>query len=233
MRCLLIIYLLSSAFQVSSQTESSWWMGMKMGRSYSDVSDLRIWAINEGVDDVPGFTSNTLFGFDITYQRGRIPFQFSTAFDLPRLSQSVPYTFSFLFHSGYVWLQHPRTEIRTLGGLGFGYSIIRFRGNTPASLQALPYNHSDAFARSGLLLYKAMIQITHVLKWGEFNSLRPMLVGEIGFLGKISQSNYIYGVNEQDIDGNYLVGEKTDIPKFYKGNVFFSAGIWFCLTCKK
>jgi len=233
MRYLIFIYLISSAFQVSAQTESSWWMGMKMGRSHSKVSDLRIWAIGEGVDDVPGFTSNTLFGFDIAYQRGQIPFQFCAAFDLPRTSQSAPYTFSFMFHSGYEWLQHPRTEIKTLAGLGFGYSIIRFRNNTPASLQALPYNHADAFARSGLLLYQTTLQVTHTLKRENVKSIRPKLIGEVAFLGKLNQSNYWYGVNEQDVDGYNMVGEKTNIPKFYKGSVLLSIGIWFCLTCKK
>ncbi len=217
-------------FETSAQSlPNTWWMGGKMGRNYADVSKLQKWALSEGVSDVPGSTSNSSFGFDIAHQRGRIPFQFSSEFDLPKSYTSAPYFFSFNFQSGYSWHLTPKLEVQALGGVGLGYSIIRFR-TTPNSLQSLPYNHSEAFARSSLFLYKTTMQVTRTIGWDHFKKWRPMFVGSIGYQGKISQSAYRYGVNEQDIDGNYMVGEIVGIPKFYRGNLFFSVGIWFRLT---
>ncbi len=217
---------------IAQTKENFWWIGGHMGSSISNSTSLQEWAISEGVDDVPSRTSNFLIGFDIAHQRGRIPFQLSSAFDLPRLSGSVPNTFSFIFQSGYSWIYHPRFEVKTLGGIGFGYSIIRFRNTTPSSLEELPYNRSEAFARSGLFLYQLTAQMTYKPEWNNSRRLRPMIVGSIGFLGKLSQSLYTYGVNEQDLDGNYLVGEKVDIPKFFKGNTVLSIGIWLQFSSK-
>ncbi len=155
-------------------------MGGRVGRNYANISDLQKWALTEGVTDVPRGTSNTLLGFDIAHQRGHIPFQFSSELDVPNLSSSSPYFFSFNFQSGYTWFLSDRTHVSTLGGIGLGYSIIRFR-TTPTSFQSLPYDHSEAFARSGLFLYKTTIQLTHAVGWDYFKRLRPVVVGNMGY----------------------------------------------------
>lgn len=199
-------------------------MGITAGNSYAKVSELQQWSVAQGASDVSSNAQNRLVGFNILYDNGRVPFYFNTEFELPDLRKSMPYLFSFTFQSGYTWVQHPWVEVKTLAGIGLGYSVMRFRGNTPNALASLPYDHDDAFARAAIFLLRGQLLISHKLPLTKVKHFQPTLDIAIGFHAPLSHGAYYYGINEEDTDGNYFDAQKVDMPEFFNGNRFLSLG---------
>ncbi len=222
---ILIIFLfLPSSLWGQTLERKSFSMGVTAGNSYAKVSDLQRWSVAQGATDVTGIARNRLIGFNFLYDNGRIPFYLNTEFDIPNLRGSMPYLFSFTFQSGYTWLKNPRMEIKALAGIGLGYSVIRFRGNTPNILANLPYEHDEAFARASLLLLRGQLLISHKLPLTKIKHLQPTFDLALGFHAPLVHGAFYYGVNEEDIDGNSIAAQKVSIPEFFKGNRFVSLG---------
>jgi hypothetical protein len=233
MKIHLVFLLFSLIIQTAKAThdstrETSWWFAAKIGSAQSDVSEFQRWAAAEGVPGVTQFSRNSVFAFDILYNRNRVTYGLSSDFELRTFGQTEPYFFSFAFRAGYQWYKSERIELRTLGGLGVGYTLVRFENEIPTSLQNIASGYSDPYARASSLIGRLEILASYsFLNRPSRNnpSVKPLLFVNAGAQPVLKHGLWNFGDNEVAIDGNQFAGQRIDMPKFYKGNWFIAVGI--------
>jgi hypothetical protein len=209
----------------AQEAASSFSVGLKTGSHVTSAPAFQTWAASEGLILPGGNYRNSLTGIDLMYQKRRISYLLSTEFDLPDFSRTKPQLHTFSFQLGYSLTRGP-VEVRAVGGPGLGYSIIRFRTGLPHSLQALPYDPDEAFARSAVWLFRAGLLASYQIRTKTW--FRPFIYGNAGLHQRLHQSAYYYGETEWSNDGdieNRFNAVKTGIPTFYRRSAFLSLGL--------
>jgi len=222
-----------SALLAEAQSDStrirSWWLMYKIGSAQSNVSAFQRWALSEGVGGVSAVSRNTLIGFDILYNHNRMVYGMSSEFELRTFGETEPYFFSFTFRVGYQWLQASRFQVRSLGGIGAGYTLVRFEGQLPASLQNISANYVDPFARASLLIGRLELMASYNLYANPERRLlhfQPLLFVNAGMHPVLKHGFWNYGDSELDsFDGTRFVAQRIDMPKFYRENWFLTLGL--------
>jgi hypothetical protein len=236
MKAVILILAISLSAQLAEADTTrvtSWWLSVKIGSAQSDVSEFQRWAVSQGVSDVTGFSRNTLFGLDILHQRNRMVYGLSSDFELRTFGKTEPYFFAFSFRAGYHWLHSDRFELRSLGGLGIGYTLVRFEGEVPASLQSIAANYTNPYARAGSLIGRMELLASYnLLKQSPKNQIKfkPLLFVNAGFHPVLKHGAWRFGDDEITMDGNQFAGQRIDMPRFYESQWFITAGVAFTVS---
>lgn len=220
---------LAAAKQDSLGT-NSFWIGYKVGSAYSNVSAYQRWTVREGLNNISANTRNTLIGFDMLYNHKRMVYGLNADFELRTFGGAEPYYFNFAFRSGYTVVDQNRFQVKTLGGIGLAYAFVRFENSIPASLQDIDAKYSDPFARVSAMIGRIEALTSFKLQKKTVNHNRSLfqliVFFNAGVQPVLAHGNWNYGEMVMDtIDGSSFVGERIDMPKFYKANWFACGGI--------
>jgi len=230
---LLVITNLAEAGEDSIRSRS-WWLALKIGSAQSDVSEFQRWAAAEGVRGVTQFSRNAVFGFDVLHNRNRVVYGLSSDLELRTFGKTEPYFFSFTFRAGYQWYNSDRFELRSLGGLGVGYTLVRFENEVPNSLQNIASGYSDPYARASSWIARLEVLASYNFVNRSLHnnpSFRPLLFVNAGVQPLLKHGSWYFGDNELGNDGNQFAGQRIDMPRFYKGNWFITIG--FAVSVEK
>ncbi len=208
----------------------SFWIAYKMGSAYSNVSDFQRWTVAEGINNVSATSRNTLIGFDMLYNHNRMVYGLNSDFELRTFGGAEPYFFNFCFRSGYTVVDQNRFQTKALGGIGLAYAFVRFENGIPTSLQDIDAKYSDPFARASAMIGRIEIIASYKLEKKIANPnrfpFRLILFFNAGVQPVLVHGKWNYGEMVMDtIDGSSFVGERIDMPEFYKANWFACGGI--------
>ncbi|WP_194778324.1 hypothetical protein [Pararhodonellum marinum] len=201
------------------------WLGVRMGLSYSPLKDFQTWGEGEGLDNLPAATRHQQIAFDVFIQKRKIPFLLSTAINLPRLTQTHPYLTSISLESGYT-LYEKRTTLRIMAGPSLGIMTVRFRGGVPQSFQNLPFNHSEAFARSYNLALRGSLLATYPIFPKNKRFGRPSVLANVGIQERLLHGGFRYG-EMVIVPDDRFDSVPVEMPKLFRRNMWATVGIGF------
>lgn len=220
-----------SMANVFGQSDPYFMFGFRTGASYSPIGEFPVWAETEGLSNMPSSTNHRQLGFDLMIQGKKLPWYLTTEINLPELSKTTPYLTNFALESGFKIFDE-KAKLYFFMGPSIGVMTVRFRQGTPDTFLNLPFDHSDAFARSYVLLVRSSLMATYPLYREAEKSHGFVLIFNAGINQRIAHSGFRYGENDW-INDNRFISEPVDMPRFFKRNVWVSFGIGYKMNFQK
>lgn len=198
-------------------------VGLRLGDQYANVSRFQEWSLDHQLGALEPVVRNRMIALDMIYQHGKTPIIINMEFDIHDRQRPKPYFFHLGMMTGRTLVDFP-VRIDLIGGLGLGYAFLQFGNRTPAQFLALPYNHSEAYARSFLFTARTGLMASYTIPLGKL--IRPMLYAQATANQRLYQADFFYGQRLVGNDGeDYFVGTRTNMPRFYRNSISISIGL--------
>ncbi len=213
---------------------------LKTGISSVNASSLRTWALREGASNVVGRADNMMLVWDFGAVLNRVFFDMSLDYDLGSRRFAKPHTSLFHLGSGYVLKKSNQLDLILAGNVGVGNLRIRFREQIPQSLR-IHHISDDCFARLIMLTGQPslVLNLKPQFKKQKYNSRSDMmgviLSAKIGANIPLITGHWRYGLMQESNNASTnnvsatFIGQRVDIPKFYKMGVFIQIGVGFVM----
>lgn len=202
-------------------------LGVRYGVGTTAAKGFDAWLVSEGLSP-NGIEQlrHRILGFDILYQRRRIPFLLSTQLQLSPLRNAYPWLFDMSLQSGYSFIQNETWELTGLLGPAIGEVYVKFRRGTPNSFGNLRNRYVDPYAKSSFFAWKPSFWLRYSPDW-----IQPKRAGMLSFqfsasyVGILSQGGWLYGERDITREPEGFEGEAVDMPRFLRSNLSASVGL--------
>jgi len=202
-------------------------LGIRYGPGTSAAKGFDSWLLSEGLS--PNGTEqlrHRVLGFDVLYQRRRIPFLLSTQLQLSSLRNAYPWLFDMSLQSGYSFIQNETWELTGLLGPALGEVYVRFRRGTPNSFGNLRNRYVDPYAKSSFLAVKPSLWLRYSPEWATTKRGHKLSFQcTASYMRIFSQGGWLYGERDVTREPEGFEGEAVDMPRFLSNNFSASLGL--------